>query len=147
LTLAHRRAHTTGQCDEIDTNSPTACDALDLAEHFFSPVEIAGLRNCRDEAALVTEFIELRTLKEAFLKGTGLGLSLGLNTMTFDLSVRGSVAFRPPVTFDAAERHFALFEPTPPTRLAVAARAPSGGLDSSPSRSTGTARPHSVRSG
>src|SRR4051812_29992301 len=104
----------------------TVRDAMPVAARFFSPAEVAGLQVSATDALLAQRFIDLWTLKESFIKAIGRGLSQPLNSMTFDLSHEGIVAFDPPDGFSAAEWHFALFALTPHTRLAVAACHPGG---------------------
>jgi 4'-phosphopantetheinyl transferase len=59
-------------------------DARAIADRFFSAKEAAMLRQCPDSDRSC-RFVELWTLKEAWLKGEGGGLSLGLDTCTFSL--------------------------------------------------------------
>jgi 4'-phosphopantetheinyl transferase len=85
-------------------------DADLIAERYFSREEVAELAAY---AGLErhTRFIELWTLKEAFLKATGKGLR-GISQLQF----------RPSDDTTHDEWHFALFAPSPDHRLAVAAR-------------------------
>ena len=79
------------------------------------------LQGCPENVRRI-RFIELWTLKEAFLKAVGVGLSRSLSSMLFAFGEDASIDL---TTADAAEAHgfqFALFEPVPGTRLAVAAR-------------------------
>jgi 4'-phosphopantetheinyl transferase len=96
-------------------------DVLELAERFFSPLEIATIRDRPDDAARALAFVELWTLKEAFIKAIGVGLSQPLSSMTFVLSGCDLIEFTAPAGFDPRIWHFALFEPIPRVRLAVAA--------------------------
>jgi 4'-phosphopantetheinyl transferase len=95
-----------------------------IAQRFFSPREVSALARCANEER-ASRFIELWTLKEAFLKATGMGLSQPLDAMSFEID-DGAVAFDPPAEEDGRLWHFALFAPTPRGRLAVAARSPLG---------------------
>lgn len=58
---------------------------LGLARHYFAAPEIALLEQ-RPPAEQRQAFIELWTLKEAFIKARGMGLSLPLDSFAFDLS-------------------------------------------------------------
>ena len=91
-------------------------------ERSFAPAEAAAFARSRG-AGRDLVFLELWTLKEAFLKAVGVGLDRPLDSFAFDLSRKGSIAFRPPPGVEARDWQFALFEPLPRTRLAVAAKA------------------------
>ena len=90
-----------------------------LAERHFTPAEAAALQRCPGPTR-ATRFVELWTLKEAFLKAIGLGLTLAPNSMSFELGERGSIRFTPPPGIDGESWHFGLFEPFEVTRVAVA---------------------------
>jgi len=92
-----------------------------VAERFFSPPEILGLQ----ELAGVergTRFIELWTLKEAYLKAIGAGLSNPLNDFGFELQGTSALSFNAPPGEAGAEWRFALFAPSAFHRMAVAVR-------------------------
>jgi 4'-phosphopantetheinyl transferase len=91
----------------------------ELAERHFTRSEMAALQRSPDSARS-TLFVELWTLKEAFVKAIGLGLTLAPNMMSFELDERGSVRFTPPPGIDGQSWHFALFAPSESTRVAVA---------------------------
>jgi 4'-phosphopantetheinyl transferase len=91
-------------------------------ERTLAPAEFESLdlgRGTENSSRL----LELWTLKEAFLKGVGIGLELPLDSFAFDLSRAGSIAFQAPPGVHARDWHFALFDPLPHARLAVAAKA------------------------
>lgn len=63
---------------------------LQIADHYFSPAEVAQLRATPPESQQ-TRFFEYWTLKESYIKARGLGLSLPLQQFSFDLSQREDV--------------------------------------------------------
>jgi 4'-phosphopantetheinyl transferase len=98
-----------------------AVDGDDIAERYFSPPEVAGLQ----ELAGVergTRFIELWTLKEAYLKAIGAGLFNPLNDFGFELKESSALVFNAPPDAARADWQFALFAPSASHRLAVAVR-------------------------
>jgi 4'-phosphopantetheinyl transferase len=58
-------------------------EVMSVANHVFSPVEVAGLIALGGEAQR-ERFFELWTLKEAYIKAIGKGLSAPLRAITFD---------------------------------------------------------------
>ena len=98
-------------------------DATDVARRFFSPSEVEALEACPEEARLV-RFVELWTLKEAFLKATGEGVSERLREISFDLGQPEVLSFSAAYPLDLTNWHFALYAPTPASRLAVAGYGP-----------------------
>ena len=99
-----------------------ASDHNGIANRFFSLREQAELAALPDSERR-TRFVEIWTLKEAFLKGTGVGLANQMDRHGFDLRNDGIIGFE---SNDAAvgEWTFALFAPAAQYRLAVAARVP-----------------------
>jgi 4'-phosphopantetheinyl transferase len=97
-------------------------DAGELAERYFSPFEVASLARCTEDAVR-PRFLELWTLKEAFVKAVGAGLTMSLDSMSFALDDDNGIVFQPPAGFAASEWHFALYEPAECARMAVAIRA------------------------
>lgn len=93
----------------------------ELTDNCFTSGEVAALRRCPDHARPAL-FVELWTLKEAFLKATGLGLTGALNTVPFEVDAHGSIRFAPPPGVDAHGWHFNLLAPSDCTRVAVAVR-------------------------
>jgi 4'-phosphopantetheinyl transferase len=108
-------------------------DALELARRHFSPVEIADIEQC-PEGARQIRFIEIWTLKEAYVKAVGDGLSCPLDTFGFVFDGPASLRFRSADAVESASWCFALFAPSDRHRLAVAVRDPSK-----------SARPHIAR--
>jgi 4'-phosphopantetheinyl transferase len=104
----------------IDAESvDPAVHSLELAERYFSPAEVDALRTCADSERKA-RFVELWTLKEAYVKGLGVGLAESLDSFSIvfaeDSSLRvGSCGMEP-------TWQFALFTPSPRYRLSVAAR-------------------------
>jgi 4'-phosphopantetheinyl transferase len=96
-------------------------DTGSIAERFFSPAEAAELRATPDDTR--TRFVEIWTLKEAFVKAIGLGLSQPLDAFSFSLD--GSmIRFTAPPACCSTEWRFGLYAPYPDTRVAVAAHSP-----------------------
>ena len=93
-----------------------------VAERFFSESECADLRHCASEPLRARRFIELWTLKEAYVKAIGKGLSHPLDSIVFDVADRGSILFLPPPDVDVATWSFSLSAPTEHHCLAVAMR-------------------------
>jgi 4'-phosphopantetheinyl transferase len=67
----------------IDVESTGRRRPLEIARRYFSAREIAALEALHSDAQ-PRRFIELWTLKEAYLKAIGTGISGGLDSMTFD---------------------------------------------------------------
>ncbi len=99
--------------ERVDNELPN----LELADRYFSAVEAEGLRRCEAHQR-AGRFCDLWTLKEAFLKAAGMGLAEALSLTTFEFGADGSVRFASRVHLESW--HFALFAPSPWTRLAVA---------------------------
>jgi len=86
---------------------------------YFSPSEINMLEGCSNDL-YPTRFIELWTLKEAFIKATGRGLSHPLHSFSFAFDEPSLIGFVPPPAVVASLWQFLLAAPTPDHRLAVA---------------------------
>lgn len=102
-------------------------DLGELASRFFSRTEAASLDVCEDEERR-QRFVELWTLKEAYVKATGEGLSHPLDTFSFAISEPAAIHFAAPPGADAKAWQFGLFLPAPGYRMAVAARRRPGGV-------------------
>lgn len=63
---------------------PYAGPCLQVADRFFSPAEASALRALKDSERAV-RFLQLWTLKEAFLKARGVGLSAPLDQVSFSI--------------------------------------------------------------
>lgn len=97
-----------------------------IAEHFFAPGEVAGLRGL-PQARQHGRFFELWTLKEAYIKARGMGLAISLHHFAYDLDGPGIGLAIDPVLGDTPEGwQFFLDAPTDRHRLALAARFPGG---------------------
>lgn len=94
---------------------------LELATRYFSPQETRDLRAQREDDRPV-RFIELWTLKEAFIKATGDGLAHPLDTFGFTLPGASEIRFAPPPGGEHEAWMFALYA-ADRFRLAVAVRA------------------------
>lgn len=94
---------------------------LDLAAHYFSSREIADLQRC-PAAERQTRFIELWTLKEAYVKAMSIGLSHPLHTFSFLFEPPASLRLETGPTHDPREWQFALFALAERYRMAVAVR-------------------------
>jgi len=98
----------------------------DLAQRFFGEGEVSALRALEPEKQ-AGRFLELWTLKEAYLKARGRGISVPLRGFQFQLSDGHPprISFDPPlVSDDAASWQFALDHPTRIHTLALAIRRP-----------------------
>jgi len=93
-------------------------DAIEIAGRFFTSGEVAWLSAGPDDQRDL-RFLELWTLKEAYLKAVGVGLSHSLNTFGFTVDDGGAIHFDPPEG-DIGRWHFELHSPTDRHRLAVA---------------------------
>ena len=90
-----------------------------LARRYFSGTERAHLGACAREI-VGRRFIEIWTLKEAFVKATGAGITRALDTFSFEVGEDMSVTFEPPPDERDRAWHFALFAPQATYRIAVA---------------------------
>jgi len=98
----------------------------DLAERFFGGAEVEALRALALEER-AGRFLELWTLKEAYLKARGLGISIPLRSFQLQLSDSDPprISFDPAVVRDdAASWQFALHHPSRSHTLALAIRRP-----------------------
>lgn len=114
---------TRGRALGVDVENITEREvSLDIAHHYFSPLEVAAL-----SAVLPSgqqhRFFEYWTFKESYIKARGMGLSLPLDKFSFhyahDLAV--ALAIDPELADDAARWQFWQFRPVPEYLLAVCA--------------------------
>jgi 4'-phosphopantetheinyl transferase len=94
-------------------------DLMAIARRFFSPSEVASLEGRALERRQLL-FVELWTLKEAYVKAVGQGLSHGFESFGFEIDDRGGLVFRTQHA-DSRAWQFRLYAPTDRHRLAVAA--------------------------
>jgi 4'-phosphopantetheinyl transferase len=96
---------------------------LEIAEHYFAPAELDWLRR-QPPGDRKGRFVDLWSLKEAYIKARGLGLSLALDQFAIDLSDRN----RPGLSFGAGSEDdpndwkLFLFRPKANSALGVAIR-------------------------
>jgi 4'-phosphopantetheinyl transferase len=107
----------------VDVEAVDGYPDLAIATRFFSTAEATAL------AALLPDerrsrFLELWTLKEAYLKARGLGLTMPLDAVSLDISGDNAVTahFDGRLDDDASGWSFQLIRPTPLHVGAVAAR-------------------------
>lgn len=96
-------------------------DCLEIASRFFSAREVTDLLACV-ESERRAQFVELWTLKEAYIKALGTGLSHPLHTFAFVYEGATSLRFEPNVRGEPSLWQFALFAPTARHRMAAAVR-------------------------
>lgn len=98
-----------------------------IAEHFFAPAEVAGLRRLAQERQH-GRFFDLWTLKEAYIKARGMGLAISLHRFAYDLDTGPAIALTiDPELGDTPQGwQFYLDAPTDRHRLALAVRFPTG---------------------
>ena len=106
----------------IDVESLATCgDVEALAERHFARPEVVELARMSPDRRRL-RFLELWTLKEAYVKARGLGLSIPLDHVAFDL--RGGapigITLDPRLDDDARRWRIALFRPCAGYRVAVA---------------------------
>jgi len=95
-------------------------DSVRIAARFFSTREVAGVRRCAGDNDRTRRFVELWTLKEAFIKATGKGLSQPLDSFTFDLDEDHAIRFTPPPGGGSAAWQFSQYEVMPGVVAAIA---------------------------
>src|SRR5208282_1858779 len=92
---------------------------LEIASRYFANHEWLRLREYSEDLRRI-RFIELWTLKEAFLKAVGLGFSGALDGPAFRFEPPDVIVFDPPPGVDSAAWHFAVWDLGSNTRLAAA---------------------------
>ncbi|MBA4020392.1 MAG: 4-phosphopantetheinyl transferase [Pirellula sp.] len=93
------------------TQRETSC--LDLADRYFSPSEVAALRQLPDSRQR-ERFFELWTLKESYIKARGMGLAIPLDQFSFAFpkeydpagEVVPAISFTPPLDDQPEEWQF-----------------------------------------
>jgi 4'-phosphopantetheinyl transferase len=131
LTIEFNLAHTNGLVACVLSNAglvgvdveqlDRAVNGDEVADRYFSSLEIHALRALTG-VERQARFIELWTLKEAYLKAIGAGLSNPLNDFGFDLNGTSALRFNAPPGSSSTGWRFALFAPSARHRMAVAVR-------------------------
>jgi 4'-phosphopantetheinyl transferase len=98
-------------------------ETVQIAEHFFSPLEVAALRTLPD-AEQRDRFFDYWTLKESYIKARGMGLAIPLDQFSFLLDEGRPVriAFDPRLPDDPSSWQFEQLRPSPRHFVAVAIR-------------------------
>jgi 4'-phosphopantetheinyl transferase len=96
-------------------------ESLDLARRYFSSTEVMNLERCPDTERQA-RFVEIWTLKEAYVKATGDGLGADLSDFAFTCDDSTSLKFETADGTQASAFKFALLEVGNDYRLAVAVR-------------------------
>jgi len=101
--------------ERIDQSLPSQ----EIADRYFSGAEAQELRDCSDDLRAV-RFVEMWTLKEAFLKAVGAGHFGSVTDISFQFDEHHNIdCFTSPLTgFQSWQ--FALFEPLSNVRMSVA---------------------------
>lgn len=94
-----------------------------ISESYFAPTEVAELKACEEGRPQQARFIELWTLKEAYLKALGAGLGRPLDEIAFHFVDASGLQVTAQDGRGHAGLRFGLFAPLDNYRLAVAARA------------------------
>lgn len=106
--------------ERIDQSLP----AQEIADRYFSEEEVQQLRDCSNNLRVV-RFVELWTLKEAFLKALGVGHFGSPTNISFRLNEHRNIELSASTTTGIQNWQFALFEPLPDVRMSIAFAAPS----------------------
>jgi 4'-phosphopantetheinyl transferase len=93
-----------------------------ISENYFAPSEVAELRACEEGTPRQARFIELWTLKEAYLKALGAGLGRPLDEIAFHFAGASGLHVTAQGSSGHAGWRFGLFAPLDNYRLAVAVR-------------------------
>jgi 4'-phosphopantetheinyl transferase len=98
----------------VDTENTNRMPPIEVASQFFAPAEVRAL-NALPRALRAERFLEIWTLKEAYIKARGMGVSIPLERFAFDLAPAGGIElFIEPAIADRAVRwHFWLLRPSP----------------------------------
>lgn len=98
-------------------------DPLHVADRFFAPTEVVGLR-ALSEAQQRQRFFELWTLKESYIKARGLGLAIPLHHFWFAAPSGDpvTISFAPELRDDPQTWQFRVVERGPEYALALGVR-------------------------
>jgi len=94
-------------------------EARALANRFFSVTEVAAL-NGAPSGDFDVRFLELWTLKEAYVKGEGRGLAQPFHSFGFSFDCADGLGFRAPADTPTPSWQFTLTAPSEVHRLSVA---------------------------
>jgi len=97
-------------------------EAHDVARRFFAPKEIAMLDRCTNDREHAVRFLELWTLKEAYVKAIGQGLSVPLDRFSIVFDDAGAPVFEAEQGLPAGPFLFQLLTPRPDVRIGLAVR-------------------------
>ena len=106
--------------ERIDRSLPSQ----EIADRFFSEGEARQLRDC-PKAIRAIRFVELWTLKEAFLKAAGVGHFGSTTDISFQFDEHRNIDFSAPAVTGFPDWQFALFEPLANVRMSIAIASPS----------------------
>jgi 4'-phosphopantetheinyl transferase len=103
-------------------NVPAREVSTGIADHFFSPVEVAELSRV-PPGRRQDRFFEYWTFKEAYIKARGMGLSIPLDQFSFHFPHKSGVHMTvdPALGDDAGRWRFWQYRPTPDHLLALCA--------------------------
>jgi 4'-phosphopantetheinyl transferase len=87
-------------------------DCVELAEHYFAPIEADALRNI-SPTRQADRFFEYWTFKESYIKARGMGLSLPLDKFSFQLQRDGAVEFEVDPRLDDTSQRWQFFQLRP----------------------------------
>lgn len=94
--------------------------AVEIADRFFAPDEVAALR-ALSPAEQPQRFFELRTLKESYIKARGMGLSIPLDRFAFDVEDRGAIRLTLDPSLGDRPEHWAFTQLAPARGYLLAA--------------------------
>ncbi len=127
--IAFNLAHTKGLAVCAVSAAPVGVDVepldrrtnpLEIAGRFFSELEAGNLERLPADERL-RRFLDVWTLKEAYLKGIGTGMSTPLGSFSFTIGPDGAIALSGDDE-ECRQWQFALHQPSPDHQLAVAVR-------------------------
>jgi len=97
-----------------------------VADRFFSPQEAAWVREAQGKAQVKERFLDIWTLKEAYIKARGKGLAIPLDSFSFDLTDPvAKIRFRDQGPMENAEQwQFFKWHPEPGKIAAAAVNTP-----------------------
>jgi 4'-phosphopantetheinyl transferase len=114
-----------GRALGVDAECMQRRAALEVAERFFSPLEVRSLQRLARQAQAM-RFWELWTLKESYIKARGMGLSIPLDRFAFQLDRARRVALEFAPGFDDVPSRWQFWQmrPTEHHLLALCVESP-----------------------